>query len=541
MNFREVITAGRRAAREWAPLAAAIVLASVDTATVRSTEPSPPTDLAWVAPDAKGMLSVRVATLWAHPALKQVLPNLLKNFPDLRDAFEKQLGVAPPGVERLTLVLPRIGPRTDVLVYLRTMKPYDRRKVLESLGPTPREEKHGGQVLYAGHGKAVVFLDELSFLIGETGEVQSVLDRGRRKSPGPLIPALSEAVAGLHALVAGGDPSAPLNAEGGQLPPGVEPFRSLMEALAVVATADLDGVQGFRATVRFDYPSEDKARQGAESFRALLKLADKGLDAAGQLTEVKNDARIVDLLKETRAGLRGASVKAGERQVRVEVAVKSDLVALGDALRAAGARARSASGRARSMNNLKQIALAMHNYHDVNGRLPPAATSDKDGKPLLSWRVLILPYVEQAPLYRQFHLDEPWDSPHNKKLLTQVPPVFVLPEARWKTGETGYLGFVGKGAFFDGKKGLRFPADFPDGTSNTLMVVEAEKSVPWSQPSDLPFDPARDVAKFGFRKEGFLGAMCDGSVRLFSYKLKPSTLRYLIDRKDGMVIDDKEF
>ena len=73
-------------------------------------------------------------------------------------------------------------------------------------------------------------------------------------------------------------------------------------------------------------------------------------------------------------------------------------------------------------NNLKQIALAMHNYAADNNTFPPAATFDTDGKPLLSWRMLILPYLDEDSLYRQFHLDEPWDSPHNKPLIAQIPP-----------------------------------------------------------------------------------------------------------------------
>ena len=86
-----------------------------------------------------------------------------------------------------------------------------------------------------------------------------------------------------------------------------------------------------------------------------------------------------------------------------------------------------AARRAQSMNNLKQFALAMHNYHDTNGKFPAASSFDKDGKPLLSWRVHVLPYLEQAELYKQFHLDEPWDSEHNKKLIEKMPNVLASP------------------------------------------------------------------------------------------------------------------
>ena len=91
--------------------------------------------------------------------------------------------------------------------------------------------------------------------------------------------------------------------------------------------------------------------------------------------------------------------------------------------------AREAARRAQCTNNLKQIGLAMHNYASANGAFPPAAIYDANGKPLLSWRVLILPYLEQDSLYKQFHLAEPWDSPHNKRtLLAQVPPLFTVSQ-----------------------------------------------------------------------------------------------------------------
>src|SRR5207237_862076 len=133
-------------------------------------------------------------------------------------------------------------------------------------------------------------------------------------------------------------------------------------------------------------------------------------------------------------------------------------------------KVRMAATRSQSANNLKQILLAFHNYHDTYGALPAAAICDPNGKPLLSWRVAILPYVEQQALYNEFHLDEPWDSEHNKKLLPRMPKVYSLPNVT-KEGEftTHYRAFVGNGAALDLKKGVRF-ADFTDGLSNTVLI-----------------------------------------------------------------------
>src|SRR5437016_5495874 len=104
------------------------------------------------------------------------------------------------------------------------------------------------------------------------------------------------------------------------------------------------------------------------------------------------------------------------------------------------------------------MVLAMHNYQGVHCRLPPAVVYGRDGTPLLSWRVLVLPYLGQQDLYEQFHLDEPWDSPHNLQLLPKMPVLYAPPSGKtWKVPayHTVCQVFVGKGAAFEGHEGLR--------------------------------------------------------------------------------------
>jgi hypothetical protein len=204
--------------------------------------------------------------------------------------------------------------------------------------------------------------------------------------------------------------------------------------------------------------------------------------------------------------------------------------------------ARRAAQRTQSVNNLKQIALAMHNYHDIHRRFPPQAACSKDGRMLLSWRVLILPFVDQEPLYRQFHLDEPWDSDHNRALIAKMPPVFAspsLPGGLSAKGLTTYLVPVGDKTVFGGKEGTTF-AKITDGTSNTIMVVEAHPSVavPWTKPDDLPVDmkqPLRGLA--GQPNKTFNAAICDGSVRVVSETIDPNTLRKLFQMNDGEPVE----
>ena len=194
----------------------------------------------------------------------------------------------------------------------------------------------------------------------------------------------------------------------------------------------------------------------------------------------------------------------------------------------------------KSQNNLKQLGLAIHAYHDANGKFP-ADITDKDGKPLLSWRVAILPFIEQQALYEQFHLDEPWDSPHNLELAKTLVPTYACPSSPTEPGMTNYRVFVGDGAAFD----LAKPAgiqEFRDGTSNTLMVVEAGEAVPWTKPEDLPFDPEKPLPKLGGHfPGGFNAALMDGSVRFLKTTINPMVLKALITRNGGEVVSRDQF
>jgi hypothetical protein len=206
-------------------------------------------------------------------------------------------------------------------------------------------------------------------------------------------------------------------------------------------------------------------------------------------------------------------------------------------------KVREAAGRAKGQNNLKQIALAMHNYHDATGRLPAHALYAKDGKtPLLSWRVAILPYIEQDNLYKQFKLDEPWDGPNNKRLIPLMPQVYAAPGAppAGEPGRAHYKVFVGPGAGFDGSpRGLRL-TDIRDGSSNTLMAVESGDAVVWTKPDDMPFDqfdPQKPLPKLTPIHPGIVNAVFfDGAVRSLSMTLDEKILRALITVAGGEAI-----
>jgi hypothetical protein len=194
---------------------------------------------------------------------------------------------------------------------------------------------------------------------------------------------------------------------------------------------------------------------------------------------------------------------------------------------------------AASQNNLKQIALAAINYSDTYNGNFPNDIADKDGKALLSWRVRLLPFIEQDNLYKQFRLNEPWDSAHNKALLAQMPKVFASPRVKVKeAGHTVYQGFAGPGSAFEPGKQLRFPASFTDGTSNTILAVESSTAYPWTRPVDVPFDPKAELQAFGkaFGNQP-LCALCDGSSRILDLtKISSTTLKAAITTNGGEVL-----
>jgi RNA polymerase sigma factor (sigma-70 family) len=197
-------------------------------------------------------------------------------------------------------------------------------------------------------------------------------------------------------------------------------------------------------------------------------------------------------------------------------------------------RIADARQRAKSLNNIKLILIALHNYESANGHLPNNIT-DKDGKQLLSWRVAILPYIEQEPLYREFKFDESWDSENNKKLLAQMPAVYRVGIEPKDATKTYYQAFAGPGTMFEPGKKMSL-AQIPDGTSNTLAVVEAGPPVEWTKPADLPYDPKKPLPKLeGPFANVLIAGAGDGAAYALKRDLDEKTLRHLIERNDGNV------
>jgi len=195
--------------------------------------------------------------------------------------------------------------------------------------------------------------------------------------------------------------------------------------------------------------------------------------------------------------------------------------------------AREAARRAACMNNLKQIGLAMHNYHDANKHFPPAYVADKDGRPMHSWRVLLLPFLEEQNLYEQYRFDEPWDGPNNRLMWDQMPAVFRCPsDPQADPSKTSYAAITGAGTVFDGSKSASIKT-ITNGISKTVMVVEAPGSaMNWLEPKDLEvaelssqINVAPGAGMSTFHPRGVNALYCDGSVRFLQSPISVEELK----------------
>ncbi|WP_238602582.1 DUF1559 domain-containing protein [Fimbriiglobus ruber] len=211
-------------------------------------------------------------------------------------------------------------------------------------------------------------------------------------------------------------------------------------------------------------------------------------------------------------------------------------------LRSAQVEVYEPSKRAHSSDKIKIILPGLHGYHDSSSQLPMPFLAPPGGHPppiepssRLSWRVALLPYIEQNKRYKQFKLDEAWDGPTNGPVARITLPEFN--DRAWPStdpnNQTPYRVFVGGGAIFDERKKMTF-SDVGDGTSNTIMLIGATQTVPWAQYNELPFAPNAPLPPLGVpRRDWIPVGMVDGSVRMANKSIDPQVLKAAITANGG--------
>jgi hypothetical protein len=329
------------------------------------------------------------------------------------------------------------------------------------------------------------------------------------------------------------------------LPPrALEEFGALAKAQTVTLTADLKDkelVVAGRAT----FPDADTAKKAKDIGQKFVAMAAEEVEKYTKLDPHRSDDLAAldvfkPVFKEAHRAVKEAKLEVTGSDLTLAASYKADfdipkLVA--DAVK----EIREAAPRISAQNNLRQCALGLLSFSDANDeKLPINGTGPKGAlpknaneKPLLSWRVALLPFIEENNLYQQFKLDEPWNSEHNKKLIEQMPKVFARSDKKGKPGYTHVQMVLGPKAT---QPGLSLEG-IKDGTANTIALVEAAEPVIWTQPDDvvLPKDLPKDWRKKfgGLFPGGFNVALWDGSARFIPDTMSDRTLLLALDPNDG--------
>ena len=508
------------------------------------------------------VVSVNVAQLWDAESLIGVRKGLSDAKHPLLKTFKKETGFDLADLERVTVSVPTFvfGPRESPMpIFLLTArKAVDLPKLLKEIKAVPIAEARktvpnipegidGTSVYLKGESEVFIVIDERT--IAFTGfrgldrdgkqlpQFLADLKAGAPAQDGPLAEAL--ALAPKHTLVAGVD-FAPLRKavdDAGEVPAEYKPLLKMAQAERGLLTIDFGKTLSATAKLTFfDAETAEKVEPAAKDVfdlaRAILgkELKDKRRDA-----ETKS---VIDpILAFLDAVVAKATVKREGKVLTLSAGGEVDAT-LKKSLDAFPVWAAVESERVAVENNLKQIGLAMHNYESAHLHFPQDIT-DKNGKAILSWRVQLLPYMEQEKLYQQFDLTKPWDDAANKGLLEKIPAVYKIPGREPKDkGFTYFQSFASEKATEGGNPFLvagvkRSPINITDGTSNTLMVVEAAEAVNWMKPGDLAYDPKKlpKVGHDGWMYAGF----CDGSVRRMRVP-KAEVLKALITVDGGEVV-----
>jgi hypothetical protein len=477
-----------------------------------------PPELALVPADTDLVVSARVAKLWASDVFRSYRKLAGPHLEAMADLF----GFRPDEIDRLTVF------RRDVesIVLVTTVGPARRKKILEVFAPEAVQRKVAGKACYRNEESwtGVAFLDDRTVAVGPVDLIEALVAADVGKE-GPQTAVLRLAVE--HDLVVGmtGTGEDGLRALGRLLPAPFRKGEPLFRAGYGVVTADVQAGQGAQLRLRADlrYPTDALARDAVGAARHLQQAGGKQLEQLR--AEWKTGGPGVEGANAALAAVDGAvrrlKIQGEGQELTASVSLPAQdtgMLCMFFCITEHSSRdPLDPSGQGRK--HLAELARALLAYHKDKGRLPPHALYSHDGKtPLLSWRVLVLPYLgdEGKKLYRQFHLDEPWDSPHNIRLVRKMPAVFAAKEWLQKsTATTAYQVLTGPGTLFDGPRG-RPLADATDGPAYTILIAQGFDRVPWTKPQDLVYAPRGPLPHLGSRSgwvSGFLAAFADGEVR----------------------------
>ena len=512
----------------------------------RPADPS----LAAVPTDAFYFASVKVSKIWDHAAARPLREWVLAQ---KGGGFDRVLGIPPAEIDRLTLFAVTAEPAAGgaPVLLATTRQKLDVAKLRQTLGGDAKgEERRLNRPSFEAGGlfPRLVLLDERTILYLPRDLDHDSLGRAfesrfrARRPDGPL--ARGVAAADRHDLVISVDLSgvetllSEFELDGNK---AIAPYLGLAKAKTATLTADFNASAKVR--LAFSFPDAESAKRAEPVLRnGLRALRDHLTRESHPFNRIEKASVtwLTSVLKEATVTSAGTEVTA-----TAEVPFADDLAKF---VAAMPKQLVSRRDERTAINNLKQLALAMHNFNDANGRLPGDVMMMGDKTTAWSWRVQILPYVEQDAIYRQLDFTKSWDDPVNQKLLEglEMPKIFELPGREAPKGHTYYRIFsLPKNSkatvspfFKEGERGPSLVA-ISDGTSNTFMIVEAGEAVPWYKPDVLAYDGKLPLPAIGDPDaDRLIVAFGDGSVRSFRpSKLSETTIRALITTNGGEVVE----
>lgn len=510
-------------------------------------------------------MHVRVGEYLRIPLIKGVLEKIPEVQAEAEKGIREALGIGLSDIDAATFYVDQptvnngeIQESRAPYFMVHTSKPIQLDALKTALGEGLDTVKFGKYDLLVGPKIAVSLLDNKTMLLIMMQEQRrqrlqqdwllhfACLDSDN-DMPAGLKESVTLATGNKHMLVSGfhipKELSTLMQDKLKQAPAAMAPFKSLAQVQSGIITADhlADVENDFQIRVKAQFTDEGQAKAGMGAIRFAI--------AAGKMAMTSSPASKDPEIKEAfmLANKQLDAIKTEVKQSELQISYDMNSKTMMPLMASSIEKVRTAADRMLSASNMRQLLIAMHNYHGDYNYLPPAV-SMKNGKPLHSWRVHILPYIEQDNLYKQLKMDEPWDSDHNKKVFESVPmpKMFAHPGKRdGDTKKTYYKVFISqadkqpRAGFRPGSKLTLGQLAVQDGTSNTMAMIEAGPPVLWYQPVDIEFEATAALPKMisPWKNNEVSVTFFDGSTRRIWLGQNEDVLKACITANGNEVID----
>ncbi len=533
------------------------------------------------------LVSVQPEAMWNSDSM-QVIRQTFPEIEGVLEEFRRETELSLEDMERISIFLPGDWKfqenQIPVLALISTKKPLDKETILA----LPLDEKGTQEVAKKTIHKrktpagdlGICFLTDEELLLGSPEQVSQFLqERPKPTTSGRLSEPLERARSHQFLAYVSSDLVQQILAQKPKFPDGEGEEFNILEGLDT-ATFTWDLTNQFKSESHVTFKDPQKAKEAAALFDFFMRFPLQDVNLLTMKLEQAQEKRqkflipkmvavlaepapftgplvpviqrkatrfppyLTSILKKQAQQQKEATeylalaedlisqVKIQTVKKEVRVTTEIDQKTIEKIMEGTRKQAESNLAYTTAKNNMMRIGLAFHNYHDQYNTLPPPELNRG-----LSWRVAILPAMGRIDLYNQFNLGEPWDSDHNKALLSQMPKAFELPGVQAKPGHTYFRVFVGPKTAFPPNEKLNL-SQFNDGTANTILFVEAYESVPWTKPDELQFSPDEPLPWLGGHfAEGILAVTCDGAVQTLPYFLPDETFRSFITPDGGEPTD----